>query len=135
VVRLVQKEAWRLAAEWPRSNLVHADYKPWNLLVRRSASGWALSAALDWEFTFAGPPLCDFGVFLRYGERMPAAYQAGFLDGYRAGGGSLPADVRNLARLIDLVSLWTFLERAPVDPAIVRDVTPLLVATVEAFAQ
>jgi hypothetical protein len=42
---------------------------------------------------------------------------------------------RNLARLIDLVCLWTFLERAPVDPAIVRDVTPLLVATVDAFAQ
>jgi Ser/Thr protein kinase RdoA (MazF antagonist) len=135
VVRLVQREAWRLADLWGQACLVHADYKPWNLLARRGASGWAISAALDWEFAFAGPPLNDFGIFLRYSERMPAEYAAGFVDGYRAAGGSMPADVRNLARLIDLVCLWTFLERAPVDPAIVRDVTSLLVATVDAFAQ
>jgi hypothetical protein len=90
---------------------------------------------LDWEFTFAGPPLCDLGIFLRYSERMPSEYAAGFLDGYRGAGGSAPADARNLARLIDLVSLWTFLERASDDPAILRDVKPLLVATVDAFSQ
>jgi hypothetical protein len=33
-----------------------------------------------------------------------------------------------------LVSLWTFLERAPDDPAILHDVTLLLAATVEAFS-
>jgi aminoglycoside phosphotransferase (APT) family kinase protein len=134
VVRVVQREAWRLAAAWSQSSLVHADYKPWNLLVQHGASGWATSAALDWEFSFAGPPLCDLGIFLRYSERMPAEYAAGFLDGYRAAGGIAPPDDRNLARFIDLVSLWTFLERAPDDPAILRDVKPLLVATVEAFA-
>jgi hypothetical protein len=32
-------------------------------------------------------------------------------------------------------SLWTFLERAPDDPAILRDVRPLHVATVAAFAE
>ena len=53
---------------WSKSNLVHADYKPWNLLVRRGAAGWAMGAALDWEFTFAGPVLCDFGIFLRYSD-------------------------------------------------------------------
>jgi aminoglycoside phosphotransferase (APT) family kinase protein len=120
---------------WSQSSLVHADYKPWNLLVRRGASGWAISAALDWEFSFAGPPLCDFGIFLRYSERMPAQYQTGLLEGYRAAGGSLPADARDLARLIDLVSLWTFLERVPDDPAILHDVTLLLAATVEAFSR
>ena len=134
VVRLVQREGWRIAPVWSQSNLVHADYKPWNLLVRRSAAGWAICAALDWEFTLAGPPLCDFGVFLRYSERMPAEYTAGFLAGYRAAGGSAPLDTRNLARLIDLVSLWTFLERATDDPAILRDVKPLLSATVDAFS-
>jgi aminoglycoside phosphotransferase (APT) family kinase protein len=134
VVRLVRQEAGRLASVWGQSSLVHADYKPWNLLVRHSASGWAVSAALDWEFTFAGPPLCDFGIFLRYSERMPPEYEAGFLDGYRGAGGSAPAGTRNLARLIDLVSLWTFLERGGDDPAIVRDIKPLLVATIDAFS-
>jgi aminoglycoside phosphotransferase (APT) family kinase protein len=134
VVRLVRREAGRLASVWGQSSLVHADYKPWNLLVRRRPSGWAVSAALDWEFTLAGPPLCDFGIFLRYSERMPPEYQAGLLEGYRAAGGSAPADTRDLARLIDLVSLWTFLERAGDDPAIVRDVKPLLIATIDAFS-
>ena len=134
VVRLVQRDAWRLASVWAESRLVHADYKPWNLLVRNGASGWAINAALDWEFTFAGPPLCDFGIFLRYSERMPAQYQAGFFAGYRAAGGSIRADARNLARLIDLVLLWTFLERPSLNPAILRDVKPLLMATVHAFA-
>jgi hypothetical protein len=59
---------------------------------------------------------------------------AGFFDGYRAGGGSVLADARNLARLIDLVSLWTFLERAHDDPVLLRDVKPLLEATVDAFS-
>jgi Ser/Thr protein kinase RdoA (MazF antagonist) len=134
VVRLVERQKWRLADVWSQSRLVHADYKPWNLLVRRSASGWAISAALDWEFSLAGPPLCDFGIFLRYSARMPPEYVAGFLEGYGAAGGRVPPDVRNLARLIDLVALWTFLERASDDLAIVRDVRPLLVETVQAFS-
>jgi aminoglycoside phosphotransferase (APT) family kinase protein len=112
VVRLVQREEWRLAEVWSQSRLVHADYKPWNLLVRRGPSGWVISAALGWEFSLAGPPLTDFGVFMRYSARLPPEYVVGFLDGYRAAGGSVHPDSRNLARLIDLVSLWTFLERA-----------------------
>lgn len=135
VVRLIQREEWRLADAWTQSHLIHADYKPWNLLVRQSAAGWAISAALDWEFSFAGPPLCDLGIFLRYSERMPSEYVTGFLDGYRTAGGSAPANARNLARLIDLVSLWTFLERGSDDPAMIRDVKSLLVATVESFAR
>ena len=134
VVRVVQRNAWRLEDAWSQSALIHADYKPWNLLVRRTASGWLIGAALDWEFAFAGPPLCDFGIFLRYAERLPGEYATGFFSGYRAAGGNVPPDARNLARLIDLVSLWTFLERTPVDPAMVRDIRPLLVATVEAFS-
>jgi hypothetical protein len=38
-------------------------------------------------------------------------------------------------RLIDLVSLWTFLERASEDAVLLRDIKPLLVATVDAFAE
>lgn len=133
VVGVVQREAWRLDDSWGQSQLVHADYKPWNLLVRRTFAGWTISAALDWEFSFAGPPLNDFGIYLRYAERMPAEYLTGFLDGYRAAGGNVPDDPRALARLIDLVSLWTFLERAADDPRLLRDVSGLLEATVAAF--
>jgi hypothetical protein len=47
--------------------------------------------------------------------------------------GSLSPDVVDLARLIDLVSLWMFLEHDP-DAQIVRDGKPLLEATRAAFA-
>src|SRR5919201_5366110 len=47
VAALAEREAWRLAAVWDQASLVHADYKPWNLLVRRAGSGWVISAALD----------------------------------------------------------------------------------------
>jgi aminoglycoside phosphotransferase (APT) family kinase protein len=137
VIQLVDREGWRLDSVWSQSALVHADYKPWNLLVQRDAGGWRVSAALDWEFSLAGPPLCDFGVFLRYSARMPPEYVSGLVEGYRAAGGDVLQDVRNLARLIDLVSLWTFLDRADGndgDSIIIRDVQPLLVETVRAFS-
>lgn len=133
VLRLVDREASGLEAMWSQSSLIHCDYKPWNLLVRQGTSGWAISAALDWEFSISGPPLCDIGIFLRYSDRMPPEYTSGLLDGYRAAGGSLPDDARNLARLIDLVSLQTFLERAGDDPAIISDVVQVLAATLDAF--
>ncbi|MBV9357990.1 MAG: aminoglycoside phosphotransferase family protein [Chloroflexi bacterium] len=128
LVQLVRREARRLEDVWDQASLVHADYKPWNLLVRPTASGWTIGAVLDWEFALAGPRLYDIGVFLRYRDRMPEAYARGFVDGYRAAGGSLPPDVLDLARLIDLVSLWMFLEHDP-DAQIVRDVIPLLEAS------
>ena len=134
LVQLVDREGWRLADYWPQSNLVHADYKPWNLLIKRDAGRWSISAALDWEFSFSGPPLCDFGIFLRYDAQMPPDYVSGLLEGYRAAGGSLSPDVHNLARLIDLVSLWTFLNRDDVDSIMVRDIRPLLVETLRAFS-
>ncbi len=132
LVQLVRREGWRLDTVWGQSSLVHADYKPWNLLAQPTASGWTVGAVLDWEFALAGPRLYDVGVFLRYRDRMPGAYAGGFVDGYRAAGGSLPPDVLDRARLIDLVSLGMFLEHDP-DAQIVRDVRPLLHATLAAF--
>ena len=136
VVRLVERESWQLADVWTQARLVHADYKPWNLLVQARAPGdWRVSAALDWEFSLSGPPLCDLGIFLRYADRMPSQYVSGFLAGYSAAGGTLPDNVRDLAGLIDLVSLWTFLERAGDDSAVLNDVKPVLAATVDAFSR
>ncbi|MBB4761775.1 aminoglycoside phosphotransferase (APT) family kinase protein [Actinoplanes digitatis] len=93
--------------------LVHADFNPKNLLVGRDDDGhWRVTAVLDWEFAFSSAPLFDVGNMLR--DPRPAAFEAGFVDGFRDGGGHLPADWRRLSRALDLYSLADLLTR-PVD--------------------
>ena len=70
---------------------------------------------------------------MRYSERQPPEYEAGFVRGYLAAGGQLPPDWLRLARLQDLMSLCWFLERPNEDPVKLRDVTPLIERTIELF--
>jgi aminoglycoside phosphotransferase (APT) family kinase protein len=128
VLDIVAEHAPRLSVQ--DTTLQHSDYKPWNLLVRDRR----VAAVLDWEFAFAGPRLNDVGNFIRYSDRHPREYMTRFADGYQAAGGWLPADWFELARLQDLISLGYFLERAGTDPAIARDVVPLIERTVQLFS-
>ena len=66
--------------------------------------------------------------------KVSIAYRDGFVAGYREGGGELPADWLRLARMIDLISLCYFLERPEDDPAVLRDVRPLIETTLREFA-
>jgi aminoglycoside phosphotransferase (APT) family kinase protein len=91
-------------------SLVHADYKRSNLLVSREASGFRVAAVLDWEFACAGPPLLDFGLFLRAGRALPTGFQEAFAEGYLVAGGKLPQQWLPLSRFVDLVSQITFLD-------------------------
>jgi aminoglycoside phosphotransferase (APT) family kinase protein len=111
------------------TTLQHSDYKPWNLRGRDGR----IAAVLDWEFAFSGPRLNDIGNFIRYSDRQPPEYLTRFAAGYQAGGGALPGDWFRLARLQDLIAIGFFFERAPVDPAIPRDVVPLIERTVDLF--
>jgi Ser/Thr protein kinase RdoA (MazF antagonist) len=98
---------------WTEATLVHADFKPWNLLgatdepgaSERSAPRWHLTGALDWEFACAGCRLIDFGTFLRDPHSRPPGYADAFSSGYLAAGGELPAQWPRLTLLVDLVSL------------------------------
>jgi aminoglycoside phosphotransferase (APT) family kinase protein len=130
LLRFVADNAWRTEPIWTQSQLVHADYKPWNLLVKDNA----IVAVLDWEFAFAGFALNDFAIYLRYSHTQIPAYKQAFVDGYQAAGGALPADWPRLTKLVDLVSLCYFLERPGDDPAVVRDVRPLIETTLKDFA-
>lgn len=110
--------------------LSHSDYKPWNMLVREGQ----IAAVLDWEFAFAGAPLNDIGNFLRYSARQQPAYESGFIQGYRAAGGALPDDWKRLSRMVDLINLCDFLNRADDGSTIVNDVRPLVQATLDEYA-
>ena len=127
---VIADNADRMRSGANQAHLLHADYKPWNLLVR----GPALAAVLDWEFAFSGSPLNDVGIYLRHSASLPPAYLDGFVLGYLEAGGELPDDWRRLARLTDLISLCYFLERPEDDPAVVRDVRPLIEVTLRDFA-
>jgi Ser/Thr protein kinase RdoA (MazF antagonist) len=98
---------------WTEAALVHADFKPWNLLAtavepgvpEHAGSSWRLAGVLDWEFACSGCRLIDFGTFLRDPASRPAGYADAFAAGYRAGGEELPAAWPRLMLLVDLLSL------------------------------
>jgi aminoglycoside phosphotransferase (APT) family kinase protein len=131
LLRFIEENAYRLAPLQAEAHLLHSDYKPWNLLVR----GQQIAAVLDWEFAFSGMPLNDVGIFLRHSASLPADYRDGFVAGYLEAGGELPGDWLRLARIIDLISLCYFLERPEDDPAVLRDVRPLIETTLRDFAR
>lgn len=114
-----------------RATLVHGDYKPQNLLLRRDPGGrWQTAAVLDWEFAFAGPSLFDLGQLLRYRATLPPEYTAGVVMGYTAAGGVLPAEWPGCTRLLDLMNLLGFLERPEANEAMVREVRGLVERTI-----
>jgi Ser/Thr protein kinase RdoA (MazF antagonist) len=121
VRRAVEANAHVVELVWTDAVLVHADYKPWNLLGRfaggdAGANGgpapFELTGILDWEFSCAGCRLIDFGTFLRDERNRPTGFGAAFAAGYAAVGGSLPADWRRLTPLVDLLSLLQLASRS-----------------------
>lgn len=132
--RLAAEESVRLKAVEGDRSLVHADYKPWNLLLsgeEGANSGWDVAAVLDWEFAFSGPPLVDVAIFLRHAAALPPAYKRGFVTGYVSAGGNLQEDWRALTKLLDVLNLLSILDQPGGGHARSRDVGDLLLATVE----
>lgn len=105
------------------NTLVHADFKPPNLLARRDSTGrWRLTAVLDWEFACAGHPLFDVGIMLRSFDLYEDPFSLGFVRGFRSLGGALPEDWRRLVRLVDVNALCQFLDRPGQRPRLHADV-------------
>ncbi|MFE0648737.1 phosphotransferase family protein [Streptomyces sp. NPDC059534] len=102
-----------LAAVAGERSLVHGDFNPKNVLVRRCGGQWAVAAVLDWELAFSGSPLFDVGNMLRFAHEYPPAFASGFVDGFRGGNGRLPADWLRLSRTLDLFALADILTAPP----------------------
>jgi len=118
------------AADGP-ARLVHSDYKGINLLMRQEDAGWQTAAVLDWEFAFAGSPLTDIGNMLRREYECPPVYASRFIQGYRENGGQLPEGWKKAAKLMDLISLCEFLNDPTSGEVRIRDVTGLIMGTLE----
>lgn len=109
VRRVVRSNLDQVEPIWSEAALVHADFKPWNLLARQEAGTWNVCGVLDWEFACAASPLLDFAIFLRDERARPAGFGDSFAAAYRSAGGRLPDAWRRLARLIDLLNLMQLL--------------------------
>jgi fructokinase len=112
-------------------SLVHSDFGGPNLLLRQSGGRWQVAAVLDWEFAFAGPPLCDVGHMLRYERRDTPRIEPHFSTAFRDHGGTLPPNWRDLARAFDLTALCEFLARPTLPAGILSEILELTLATLE----
>jgi aminoglycoside phosphotransferase (APT) family kinase protein len=125
--RFVDDNAWRVEHHHEAPCLLHADYKPWNLLLQDNA----VVGVVDWEFAFAGSRLNDIANFLRHSGAQPPEYETGFVAGYMAAGGVLPHNWKRLARLTDLMSLVDMLDRMHPDSGAGDSLRPLIELTLQ----
>jgi aminoglycoside phosphotransferase (APT) family kinase protein len=116
LIRLAERDQSIVDDHAGASALVHGDFNPKNILVRREHGRWVVSAVLDWEFAFSGHPLSDVGNMLRFPDELPGEFADGFVAGLRAGGAELPPDWPELARALDLFALADLLTRPPQHP-------------------
>jgi Ser/Thr protein kinase RdoA (MazF antagonist) len=114
----VESNAHAVEPIWSEAVLVHADYRPPNLLVERDTAPrpqadrpgrWRLAGILDWEFACAGCRLIDFATFLRDEGSRPPGFGDAFARAYVDAGGSLPDDWPRLTGLVDLLNLLQLL--------------------------
>jgi len=110
VRRLIAEQWDHVLATERRRQLVHCDFNPKNLLVSRGP-GPKLLAVIDWEFCVSGNGLIDLANFFRFEADYAPEAGARFAEGYRAAGGQLPDDWREVALLLDLANMCSFLER------------------------
>ncbi|PUA37760.1 aminoglycoside phosphotransferase [Paenibacillus elgii] len=107
-------------------SLIHSDFNGRNvLLAPDGAGGSEVTAVLDWEFAFAGPPLVDIGNMLRY-EPPGSEFGRHFIRGYVQGGGVLPERWELKSKLADLIALLDLLNRAADAPNRAADLVRLI---------
>lgn len=131
----VHELAWARALELARSQdetyLVHGDFNNRNIIVRREQGRWQVAAVLDWEFAVSGSPLFDIASFLQYERRCSPSREPHFSLGYEHGGGKLPEDWWQLARVVGLKGQCETLTELDLPADIVTEVAGLVTTTIE----
>jgi aminoglycoside phosphotransferase (APT) family kinase protein len=131
--RLVETKGYYLQDIPPQARLVHADYKGQNLLMRLANARWQMAAVLDWEFAFAGTPLIDIGIALRFLDQLPAIYSDNLIRGFTENGGILPATWKPISKLLDLINLCDFLNSPEPRPILTAQMRERIQNTIATF--
>ena len=121
----------RMAFLGEEHRLVHSDFGGPNLLVDEVDGRWGVSAVIDWEFAFSGPPLVDVGHMMRYERSGRPLVEPWFSEGFLAGGGTLPQNWRDLARAVDLMALCEIVTRPALPESVVPELAELIAATTD----
>jgi aminoglycoside phosphotransferase (APT) family kinase protein len=116
------------------TRLIHCDYNLKNILIRKVGSVWKVAGVLDWEFAMAGSPLVDIGNFLRFEDELPPGFGESFIRGYLSNSIGLPANWREVARLLDLAAMINFLEREREAPKTFRTAISVIESTIESVS-
>ncbi len=106
---LLKQYEYELKSLSPCNRLIHSDFNPKNILVRKLDSSWQVTGILDWEFAFSGTPFNDLGNFLRFEEELPVGLAEAFLNGYISERSPLSRNWHQLSKLLDLISMFQFL--------------------------
>jgi aminoglycoside phosphotransferase (APT) family kinase protein len=120
----------RLESVMNERRLVHGDFRKQNVLVRPVGDAWTVAAILDWECAFAGSPMFDIAVFLRYERSEQPVAEPAFSRGFLDSGGRLCDDWADLIRVVDLDSLCSSLTAAHLPQDVEREIAGLVTATV-----
>jgi aminoglycoside phosphotransferase (APT) family kinase protein len=129
VGKLIARWAVPLRLVMNERRLIHGDFRKQNILVRPNEKGWTVAAILDWECAFAGSPMCDVGLFLRYERPDDPVAEPAFSRGFRDAGGELCDSWFELSRVVDLESLCSSLTAPDLPHDIECEIVSLVIRT------
>jgi len=110
--------------------LVHSDYNGLNILMQHKATGFSVSAVLDWEDAFSWSRHADIANMLRY-EEDGSTFERHFIRGYQEQGSVLGDNWKILSKLEDLVALCDMLNNSTMaTPNRVSDLKNLITRTI-----
>lgn len=126
-IKLIIDEHRHLFSNLDISNLVHGDFDPSNILIKKTAGDWKIVGILDWEFSFSGSYFFDMGSMLRFSHKLPKCFKESFVSGVETRG-KLPSAWEISAKLMDLLCLLDLLlnKSNQQRPKMKRDVIELI---------
>ena len=134
LIRLVEHQGHRLST-WRGPCLVHGDFNGSNILLQRAENReWKVAAVLDWEFALSGMPGFDFAHLLRAPLDWQPQLATSVADHYRLAGRTLPADWREISRLVDLFAWVDLASRPGSDATIIDDARNAIQTTIAALS-
>jgi aminoglycoside phosphotransferase (APT) family kinase protein len=121
----------KLLCDWRADPcLVHGDFNPSNILLRRAGAARQVAAILDWEYALSGIPAMDFANLMRPPLGTSEAFADGLARGYRRAGGTLPQNWRPISRLADLFAWADILGRPETNASVIRDASDAIRAAI-----